>query len=262
MARAYPRATGKLCVFVHGLASTEWLWTFSSAEYYNGATDVSFGSRLYEELGYTPVYIRYNTGLHISDNGRRLAELIGELVDAYPVPIEEIALIGHSMGGLVARSAASHAAREKLPWVRQLRHVACVGAPNLGAPLEKVVHLLTGVLRRVDAAGAQVPARLPNSRSAGVKDLRHGYTVTRNGAGQGPGRRVRQCLAGYSLDRRGRLLLFCRHHHQGRAPPPRLAAGRPAGTHTQRCRKDERCDAEHPVFQRPRVCRHEPPAHQ
>ncbi len=183
---AFPDATSKVCVLVHGLASTEWLWTFSSAAYYDGDATKSFGSRLYEDLGFTPVYIRYNTGLHISDNGRQLAELISELLDAYPVPIEEIALIGHSMGGLVARSAASYAAEQKLPWIAYLRHVACVGAPNLGAPLEKVVNLLTGVLRNVDAAGAQVPARILNSRSAGVKDLRYGYTMDEEWLGKDP----------------------------------------------------------------------------
>jgi len=186
LSAAFPAATSKVCVFVHSLAATEWLWTFSSAAHYDGATGISFGSRLHDDLGFTPVYIRYNTGLHISDNGRELADLISELVDNYPVPITEIALIGHSMGGLVARSAASYASAHKLPWVIQLRHVACVGAPNLGAPLEKAVHVLTGVLRHVDAAGAQVPARILNSRSAGVKDLRYGYTVDEEWLGKDP----------------------------------------------------------------------------
>ncbi len=186
LSAAFPGATSKVCVFVHSMAATEWLWTFSSARYYDGAAEVSFGSRLQDDLGFTPVYIRYNTGLHISDNGRALALLISELLDNYPVPIEEIALVGHSMGGLVARSAASYASAHNLSWVSLLRHVACVGAPNLGAPLEKAVHVLTGVLRKVDAAGAQVPARILNSRSAGVKDLRYGYTVDEEWLGKDP----------------------------------------------------------------------------
>lgn len=177
LTEAFPNPTGKVCVFVHSLAATEWLWTLSSAQHYDGNPGTSFGSRLHDDLGFTPVYIRYNTGRHISENGRLLAALIGELVDAFPVLIEEIALIGHSMGGLVARSAANYARELNQPWVSHLRHVACVGAPNLGAPLEKAVNLLTGALRHVDAAGAQVPATFLNSRSAGIKDLRYGYTV-------------------------------------------------------------------------------------
>jgi pimeloyl-ACP methyl ester carboxylesterase len=186
LAAAFPEATNKVCVFVHSLAATEWLWHLSSAEYYNGDPTVSFGSRLYEDQGFTPIYVRYNSGRHISDNGRDLSVLLDELRQAYPLPIEEIALVGHSMGGLVARSAASYGRECSAPWVEQLRHVACIGAPNLGAPLGKAVNLLTGVLRNVDAAGAQVPAELLNSRSAGVKDLRYGYTHEEEWLGKDP----------------------------------------------------------------------------
>jgi pimeloyl-ACP methyl ester carboxylesterase len=182
---AFPDPTGKVCVFVHSLAATEWLWSRSAKEHY-GDPDVTFGTRLRDDLGFTPIYLRYNTGRHISENGRELAALLSEVLDAYPVPVEEIALVGHSMGGLVARSAAHYASENGEPWVAHLRHVACIGTPHLGAPLEKVVNLLTGVLRGFKAAGAQVPAELLDSRSAGVKDLRHGYTVDEEWTGKDP----------------------------------------------------------------------------
>ena len=184
-AAAFPNPTGKLCVFVHSLAATEWLWSLSSEAHY-GDPDVTFGTRLRDDLGYTPVYLRYNTGLHISENGKRLAQLITEVVDAYPVPVEEITLVGHSMGGLVARSAAHYAREHDQPWATLLRHVACIGSPHLGAPLEKAVNVLTHVLKRVEAAGAQVPAELLNGRSDGVKDLRYGYIVDEEWAGKDP----------------------------------------------------------------------------
>jgi pimeloyl-ACP methyl ester carboxylesterase len=176
LADAFPNPTPKVCVFVHGLASTEWLWSLSSEAYY-GNPEVTFGTRLLEDAGFTPVYVRYNSGLHISENGKRLAALLEELLDAYPVPIDEIALVGHSMGGLVSRSAAHYGSQHDARWVKRLRHVACIGSPHLGAPLEKAVHLLTGALNRIDAAGAQVPAELLKARSVGVKDLRFGYTL-------------------------------------------------------------------------------------
>jgi len=182
---AFPNPTNKVCVFVHSLAATEWLWSLSSEHHY-GDHDVTFGTRLADDLGFTPIYLRYNTGRHISENGRALAKLITEALQAYPVPVEEIALVGHSMGGLVARSAAHYAREHDEPWVERLRHVACIGSPHLGAPLEKAVNLLTGVLRKVDAAGAQVPAELLNARSSGVKDLRYGYTVDEEWAGNDP----------------------------------------------------------------------------
>jgi len=184
-AAAFPNPTNKVCVFVHSLASTEWLWSLSSEEHY-GDPDVTFGTRLADDLGFTPIYLRYNTGRHISENGRALATLLTEVLTAYPVPVEEIVLVGHSMGGLVVRSAAHYAREHDEPWIAHLRHIACIGAPHLGAPLEKAVNLLTGVLKSLDAAGAQVPAELLDSRSAGVKDLRYGYTVDEEWTGKDP----------------------------------------------------------------------------
>src|SRR5262249_52280699 len=133
-----PRRAGRACVFVHGLCCTEREW-FRDGE--------SYGTRLEKDLGWTPLYVRYNTGLHIADNGRALARLLDGL-DA-----EEIVLIGHSMGGLVARSAAAIG-------VRKPTQVICIGSPHLGAPLEKGVHALARILRAVEAAGAQVPGRV------------------------------------------------------------------------------------------------------
>jgi hypothetical protein len=90
------------------------------------------------------------------------------------------------MGGLVARSAAHYAREHDQPWVDRLRHVACIGSPHLGAPLEKAVNVFTNVLRKVDAAGAQVPAELLDARSAGVKDLRYGYITDEEWTGKDP----------------------------------------------------------------------------
>jgi len=182
---AFPSPTNKICVFVHSLAATERLWSLSSQEHY-GDPDVMFGTRLHADLGFTPIYLRYNTGRHISENGRALATLLSEVLDGYPVPVEEIALVGHSMGGLVVRSATHYARENDEPWVAYLSHVACIGSPHLGAPLEKAVSLLTGVLRNIEVAGAQVPAELLDSRSAGVKDLRYGYTVDEEWVGMDP----------------------------------------------------------------------------
>jgi len=184
-AAAFPNPTNKVCVFVHSLAATEWLWSLSSEQHY-GDPDVTFGTRLLDDLDFTPIYLRYNTGRHVSENGRALAKLITEVLEAYPVPVEEIALVGHSMGGLVARSAAHYAREHEEPWVAHLRHVACIGSPNLGSHLEKGVSVLTGALRNIEAAGAQVPAELLDSRSAGIKDLRYGYTIDEEWAGKDP----------------------------------------------------------------------------
>jgi pimeloyl-ACP methyl ester carboxylesterase len=182
---ALPGATGKLCIFVHGLGCTEWAWSFL-AEEFHGDASTNFGTLLASELGYTSVYVRYNTGLHVSDNGRRLAELVESIVATYPGDLHEVVLVGHSMGGLVARSAAHYGAKGDAAWVRRLSHVFCIGSPNTGAPLEQASNALASVLAMFDTAGTQVPAKIMNARSAGIKDLRFGYVVEEDWAGRPP----------------------------------------------------------------------------
>lgn len=174
LARALPRATGKVCIFVHGLGCSDSIWDPSVAE---GGAPQSFGERLSRELGYTPLALRYNTGRHISQNGRSLSQLLSALLAAYPVPLEEVALVGHSMGGLVARSAAHYGKALDEPWVARLTRLLCIGSPHFGAPLERASNVLASVLRAFDVAGTQVPAKVLNARSAGMKDLRFGYLL-------------------------------------------------------------------------------------
>ena len=171
-----PNKTGKVCVFVHGLSATEWSWVFY-AESLWGDPASCYASKLQEDLDYTCLFVRYNTGRHVSENGRALSELLEQISTHYSIPIEQLVLVGHSMGGLVARSAAHEAHRSSTGWIQQLKHVICLGSPHLGAPLEKGAHLLSALLQRVPAAGATVPASIINSRSEGIKDLRHGYTT-------------------------------------------------------------------------------------
>jgi pimeloyl-ACP methyl ester carboxylesterase len=176
LAEALPEATSGICLFVHGLSTTEWSWVLNANRFW-GDAGTCYGTKLREDLGFTPLYVRYNTGRHVSESGRALSDLIEALVQVYPVPIAEIAIVGHSMGGLVARSAAHAGAASGARWIRRLRHVFCIGSPHLGAPLEKGASVLSAILRRIPAAGATVPAAVIDARSDGIKDLRHGYTT-------------------------------------------------------------------------------------
>lgn len=182
---AVPAPTNRLCIFVHGLACTEWAWTFLGEQYW-GERGMSFGKLLSRDYGYTPFYVRYNTGVHVSENGQRLSELIDELVSAHPVPVDEIVLVGHSMGGLVARSAAHYGAEHGAPWVDRVTHLFCIGSPHFGAPLEKASNVLASVLRFFDTPGTQIPAKILNARSSGIKDLRFGYIVDEDWKGRDP----------------------------------------------------------------------------
>jgi hypothetical protein len=171
---AYPNATPKLAVFLHGLGETENSWKLHAADS-DGNAKVTYGSRLATAAGYTPLYLRYNTGLHISDNGRRLAGLLAAVVDAWPIPVEEIIIVAHSMGGLVARSACHYGAQTGDPWIPEVRHVFYLGAPHLGAPLERMTSYYTWALSKSELT--RPVAALINRRSAGIKDLRFGYIV-------------------------------------------------------------------------------------
>jgi pimeloyl-ACP methyl ester carboxylesterase len=161
--RVHGDRTPRIAVFVHGLFETELAWGYGGGRRY--------GDRLAEEHGFTPVYVRYNTGRHISENGRSLAESLDELFAGWPVPVEQIALIGHSMGGLVARSAC-HVGGD---WTRHVTHVVSLGSPHTGAPLESAVHYAAAALGAVPET--QPFSAFLRRRSAGIRDLRSGSLV-------------------------------------------------------------------------------------
>lgn len=167
LAVALPDAGPRVAIFVHGLGETDASWRLRADAHGPG-----YGARLQRDLGHTPIELRYNTGLHISDNGRALAALLEELHVAWPVAIEEIVIVGHSMGGLVARSACHYGQGEGQAWTGAVRHVFCLGSPHLGAPLEKGVNALGWALARVPET--RPLASFLNARSAGIKDLRYG----------------------------------------------------------------------------------------
>ena len=154
----------------------------------------NYGSRLAEEAGWTPVYVRYNTGLRISQNGRSLAELLERTVADWPVEVEEIALIGHSMGGLVCRSAAHQAAEDGMAWVGRVRHVVSLGTPHRGAPLEEIVHVGSAALTRCRRRSGV--ARFLRRRSGGIRDLRRGSLVDEDWQGPRSGRAARRRVPG------------------------------------------------------------------
>jgi pimeloyl-ACP methyl ester carboxylesterase len=168
IAAAYPHAKPRLVVFVHGLCETDDAWAGIPAR---PARHVPYGHRMEVELGYSPLYLRYNTGRHISENGREFADVLGRLIAAWPVAVDEIVLIGHSMGGLVARSACHYGAGNEC--IANVRHVFTLGTPHHGAPLEQVTNAASVALARLPET--RPLAKALNIRSSGIKDLRYGY---------------------------------------------------------------------------------------
>jgi pimeloyl-ACP methyl ester carboxylesterase len=170
LAEAYPQATPRIAVFLHGLMETEFSWRWGSRE-----SGESYGRLLEREFGITPVYVRYNSGRRISENGRSLADLLEEVVAGWPVPAREVALIGHSMGGLVARSGAHQAQLDRRVWPTLVRQIVSLGTPHMGAPLEQAVHYASAGL---DLLPETRPfSRFLRRRSGGIRDLRQGSLV-------------------------------------------------------------------------------------
>lgn len=165
LAAAFPQANGRVVVFVHGLAGTESAWG-----------EPSYGQRLERDVeDTTAVHLRYNTGRHISANGHDLAALLDELVIHWPTTVTQLVLVGHSMGGLVIRSACHYADEAGQTWPKLVTDVFSLGSPHRGAPLERAVNVITAALGRVPEVAPL--ARLVDKRSAGVKDLRYGYLL-------------------------------------------------------------------------------------
>ncbi len=166
LAAAIPQASGKLVVLLHGLCMNDLQWKRNRHDH---------GAALARDLAYTPLYLHYNSGLHVSTNGRALAEQLETLVRLWPVPLTELVLIGHSMGGLIARSALHYGAQARHEWPQRVAKLVFLGTPHHGAPLERGgnwVDLSLGVSKY-----SAPLARIGKIRSAGITDLRFGNLV-------------------------------------------------------------------------------------
>jgi pimeloyl-ACP methyl ester carboxylesterase len=169
---AYPQPTAKLCILLHGLACNEGVWVFRDTVQDEAAR--CYGTLLQKELGYTPFFLRYNTGLSIAQNGRGFADLLEGLLACYPTGVDEIVLLGHSMGGLVVRSACHYGVRLGHGWVDKVRRAFYLGTPHDGADLEALGVATTAVLQAVPHPVTRLIGKLLDLRSQGIKDLHRG----------------------------------------------------------------------------------------
>lgn len=173
LAGRLPDAGRRPLVLIHGLCMNDLQWTRGGHDH---------GAALAAALGFTPVYLHYNSGLHVSINGRALARLLESLVEQWPGPVERLALLGHSMGGLLARSAVHHGLQARHRWTARLTDMVFLGTPHHGAPLERAGHRLDIVLGATPYAAPL--ARLGRVRSAGITDLHHGNLLDEDWVGR------------------------------------------------------------------------------
>jgi pimeloyl-ACP methyl ester carboxylesterase len=166
LATAFPDATGRVALLVHGLSESE-----SAFDRHRDRVGSTYADTL-ADLGWTPVFLRVNSGLSLRENGVALAALISILDEAWPVEIERLTLVGHSMGGLIIRAACAVATDVEHPWTDRLSHVITLGTPHLGAPLAAGVGTGARALARLPESAAF--GRILDQRSEGVLDLVHG----------------------------------------------------------------------------------------
>lgn len=165
-------ATTSACVLVHGLMGNERAWAMGVAD----GVRRELGGALAGARDATPVYVRYNSGRHISINGRELAERLEAAFATWPA-LEEISIVAHSMGGLVTRSALHYATEAGMAWPSKTKRVFLLGVPSHGAPLEQLAHIAAFTLETIWNPWTKLIGKAINMRSAGIKDLRHGYVV-------------------------------------------------------------------------------------
>ncbi|UTV28849.1 GPI inositol-deacylase [Photobacterium atrarenae] len=157
------RCTERIVVCVHGWCMNDVQWKRKEHDH----------GRSLSQYGYTPVYLRYNTGLHISENGENFARMLEALVASWPCRVKELVIIGHSMGGLVTRSACYYAEQHQLNWLSTLHTFITLGSPHNGAPLAKLACWIDD--RIADTPYLKMLTRLSEIRSSGTKDLSQGH---------------------------------------------------------------------------------------
>lgn len=172
-----PETTGKMLLLIHGLCMNDLQWRVE----HEGRV-IDHGESLAAALDATPLYLRYNSGLHVSQNGRQLSARLEDQLAASPTPIEELTVVAHSMGGLVIRSAHHAAVEAGLRWPSLLKSIVFLGTPHHGAPFERAGNWVDVVL-----AGTPYTApfaKLGRLRSAGITDLRFGHLLDADWAGR------------------------------------------------------------------------------
>lgn len=166
----FQQYNGKICILIHGLMGDEYMWKKMEADDNN-----KIGDWLEKNETAHILYLRYNTGLHISENGRALSNIFEQLNNQYGNKIKQINLIGHSMGGLVIRSAGYYADIQRQNWTEKLKTIFLIGVPNEGSYLAQVGFFVGHVFRKMDFSYNDYIAKFMDVRSNGIKDLSYAY---------------------------------------------------------------------------------------
>ena len=195
--------TNKVVVLIHGLTNLETIWNFKTDLNAQQITQTlqdtpseqttdskpltsenieldNYGLRLQRDFGYTPLFLRYNTGLPIKENGQNLSNLLTDFIEFYPTQVDELVLMGFSMGGLLSRSAQKIANDNNLAWLERLTNCYYIGTPHEGSPLEKIGYITSSIVKAVPLNYVNQWADWIDLRSQGIKDLKDGLLDLNN----------------------------------------------------------------------------------
>ena len=210
-------ASPRVLLQIHGLCMNHLQWRHQGHDH---------GEALAAAHGYRPVHLHYNSGQSIAANGLALTALLEQLLETWPMPVERIAILGHSMGGLVARSAIASASRQQHAWVERLDRIVFLGTPHHGAPLERAGHALQTALGLTPWTAPFV--RLGQLRSAGIQDLRHGRIDDAAVSGKREPVRLPAHVRAHAVAASTQAIAGKRDHHRARGDglvPVRSALG-------------------------------------
>jgi hypothetical protein len=163
---------GKLIILIHGLMNDDNIWHSNPEDLIQ-----RMGSFLEKQNKANILYLRYNTGRHISQNGQDFSLLIQNLLDFYRKDITEIVIMAHSMGGLVTRSACYYAGKLDHNWISILKKVFLIGVPNEGSYVARIAHMTQYFMRKIDPTDNDKVAKFFEIRSNGIKDLSFGFLI-------------------------------------------------------------------------------------
>ncbi|RNL78786.1 lipase family alpha/beta hydrolase [Nocardioides marmorisolisilvae] len=173
LAGAFPDASDHLVVFLHGLCETEHYWDRRSRpKREDGSSTDPYGARLAADAGWTPVYIRNNTGVPVAEAGVALSALLTRLIESWPTDVRRIAFVGHSMGGLIARAACGVATTADREWTEKVTDIVTLGTPHTGSPVERTI--ARGMRLATGRRDLLPLTRIFEQRSVGVLDLHDG----------------------------------------------------------------------------------------
>ena len=167
----FSKYNGTVIIFIHGLMNDESIWKSKP-----GNRKKWLGSAIEDEMKANALYVRYNTGRHISENGRQLSSLLQHFIEVHQ-SINQLNIVCHSMGGLVSRSACYYSGIHNQSWTGILKKVFLIGVPNEGSYLARVAYMTQYFFRKIDPSENDSVAKFFDVRSNGIKDLSFGYLV-------------------------------------------------------------------------------------